>query len=39
MADLYPEIEPYETGYLDVVTLTADTKISSPSGVFKTEKK
>src|SRR5689334_7337248 len=28
-----------ETGYLDVVTLTADTKISSPSGIFKTEKK
>jgi outer membrane protein OmpA-like peptidoglycan-associated protein len=28
-----------ETGYLDVITLTADTKISSPSGLFKTEKK
>lgn len=28
-----------EGGYLDVVTLTEDTKISSPSGVFKTEKK
>lgn len=28
-----------ETGYLDVITLTADTKISSPSGIFKTEKK
>ena len=28
-----------ESGYLDIVTLTADTKISSPSGVFKTEKK
>jgi outer membrane protein OmpA-like peptidoglycan-associated protein len=28
-----------ETGYLDVITLTADTRISSPSGVFKTEKK
>jgi OOP family OmpA-OmpF porin len=28
-----------ESGYLDVITLTADTKISSPSGIFKTEKK
>ena len=28
-----------EGGYLDVVTLTEDTKISSPSGVFKTDKK
>lgn len=28
-----------ETGYLDVVTLTNDTKISSPSGLFKTERK
>ena len=28
-----------ETGYLDLITLTADTKISSPSGSFQTEKK
>jgi OOP family OmpA-OmpF porin len=28
-----------EDGHIDVVTLTADTRISSPSGLFKTEKK